>query len=74
MHHLVRRCPVCAWLFMCGVPLLLPSTSTPGQPLPPAATATADFMLKPAAFHQWLHTPRETHFSGVVQQTGPSAA
>lgn len=54
MHHLARRCPVCAWLFMCGVPLLFPSISTPGQPLPPAATGRLDFMLQPA-FHQWLH-------------------
>lgn len=31
MHHLVRRCTVCAWLYTCGVPLLLPQCQRTGD-------------------------------------------
>lgn len=34
MHHLVRRCPVSAWLLTCGVPLLFPQRQHTGTVTP----------------------------------------
>lgn len=43
MHHLVRRCTVCACLYMCGVPLLFPRRQRTGD-------SDTELLLEP----QWI--------------------